>query len=69
MVLHMSQGEKIEHRTILRRLADMQYTRNDFELTRGTYRVRGENIDIFPAENSETGIRIELFDDQIERII
>ena len=69
MVLHVSQAEKIDHRTILRRLADLQYTRNDFELKRGTYRVRGENIDIFPAENSETAIRLELFDDQIDPII
>jgi len=69
MVLHLSQAEKMDQRTILQRLAAMQYSRNDFELTRGSYRVRGENIDIFPAENSETGIRIELFDDQIERII
>ena len=69
MVLHLSQAEKIDQRMILHRLADMQYTRNDFELVRGSYRVRGENIDIFPAENSETGIRIELFDDHIERII
>jgi excinuclease ABC subunit B len=69
MVLHLSQAEKIDHRAILHSLAEMQYTRNDFELKRGTYRVRGENIDIFPAENSETAIRLELFDDQIERII
>jgi excinuclease ABC subunit B len=69
MVLHLAQAEKIDQRSILRRLADMQYTRNDFELVRGSYRVRGDNIDIFPAENSETGIRIELFDGCIERII
>jgi len=50
MVLHLSRGERIEQRTMLRRLADMQYTRNDIELARGTYRVRGDVIDIFPAE-------------------
>jgi excinuclease ABC subunit B len=68
MVLHISKGEKIDQRDILRKLMEMQYTRNDFDLKRSTYRVRGEIIDVFPAENSETAIRIELFDDQIENI-
>ncbi|MCD6047229.1 MAG: excinuclease subunit [Gammaproteobacteria bacterium] len=68
MVLHISKGEKIDQREILRKLTEMQYTRNDFDLKRSTYRVRGEIIDVFPAENSETAIRIELFDDQIENI-
>lgn len=69
MVLHISKGESIDQRNILRKLADMQYTRNDFDLKRGSYRVRGEIIDIFPAENSETAIRVELFEDHIENIM
>jgi len=66
MVLHLSRGERIEQRTMLRRLADMQYTRNDIELARGTYRVRGDVIDIFPAESDDEAIRLEMFDDEIE---
>ncbi len=66
MVLHLSRGECIEQRTMLRRLADMQYTRNDIELARGTYRVRGDVIDIFPAESDDEAIRLEMFDDEIE---
>ncbi|RMG33167.1 MAG: excinuclease ABC subunit UvrB [Gammaproteobacteria bacterium] len=68
MVLHLSRGEQMEQRQILRRLADMQYTRNDLELARGTYRVRGEIIDIYPAESEDEAVRIELFDDEIEGI-
>ena len=66
MVLHLSRGERIEQRTMLRRLAEMQYTRNDIELARGTYRVRGDVIDIFPAESDDEAIRLEMFDDEIE---
>ena len=69
MVLHISKGEKIDQRNILRKLADMQYARNDFDLKRATYRVRGEIIDVFPAENSDTAIRIELLDDQVANIM
>ncbi|SJM96542.1 excinuclease ABC subunit UvrB [Crenothrix polyspora] len=68
MVLHLVKGDMIKQRDILRRLAEMQYTRNDVELRRGTYRVRGEIIDIFPAEADQQALRIELFDDEIERL-
>ncbi|MBI1194709.1 MAG: excinuclease ABC subunit UvrB [Gammaproteobacteria bacterium] len=68
MVLHLVQGDAIGQRRILRQLADLQYTRNDVELRRGTYRVRGEIIDIFPAESDAEAVRVELFDDEIERL-
>lgn len=68
MVLHLSRGDKADQRQILRRLTDLQYTRNDIELDRATYRVRGEVIDIFPAESDREAIRVELFDDEIESI-
>jgi excinuclease ABC subunit B len=68
MVLHLVKGDLIQQRDILRRLAEMQYTRNDIDLKRATYRVRGELIDIFPAESEEEALRIELFDDEIERL-
>ncbi len=68
MVLHLSVGEIINQRVILRRLAEMQYSRNDMELRRGTYRVRGEVIDIFPGDEEIRAVRVELFDDEIEAI-
>jgi excinuclease ABC subunit B len=68
MVLHVSVGEKIDQRSILRRLAEMQYRRNDAVFERSTYRVRGDVIDIFPADSEHEAVRIELFDDEIERI-
>ncbi|EEF79225.1 excinuclease ABC subunit UvrB [Methylophaga thiooxydans] len=68
MVLHLVQGDVISQRNILRRLTELQYTRNDIELHRGTYRVRGEVIDIFPAESERDAVRVELFDDEIEQI-
>ncbi len=68
MVLHMSRGDKLEQRKLLRRLADMQYTRNELDLQQGTYRVRGDVIDIFPAESEREAVRVELFDDQIESL-
>ena len=68
MVLHLSRGERIDQRAILRRLAELQYTRNDLDLKRGTYRVRGEIIDVFPAESETDAVRIELFDDEIESL-
>ena len=68
MMLHVSRGERIDQRAILRRLAELQYKRNDMELKRGTYRVRGELIDIFPAESDDEALRIELFDDEIEAL-
>ena len=68
MVLHLDRGEKMGQRFLLRRLAEMQYTRNEVELHRATYRVRGEIIDVYPAESEREGIRVELFDDEIESI-
>ncbi|UOA07891.1 excinuclease ABC subunit UvrB [Methylobacter sp. S3L5C] len=68
MVLHLVKGDIINQRDILRRLAEMQYTRNDLELRRATYRVRGEVIDVFPAESEQEALRIELFDDEVERL-
>ncbi|MEJ2139099.1 MAG: excinuclease ABC subunit UvrB [Gammaproteobacteria bacterium] len=68
MVLHLMRGEKLEQRALLRRLAELQYTRNEIELSQGTYRVRGDVIDIFPAEAERDAVRIELFDDEIESI-
>ena len=68
MVLHLRRGAPAEQRAILRHLADLQYTRNDAELGRGTYRVRGEIIDVFPAESEREAVRIELFDEEIEEL-
>ena len=68
MVLHVQRGERVDQREILHRLAELQYTRNDMELRRATYRVRGEVIDIHPAESDREAVRIELFDDEVERL-
>ena len=68
MMLHLSRGERIDQRAILRRLAELQYKRNEIELARGTYRVRGELIDIYPAESDDEALRVELFDDEIENL-
>lgn len=68
MVLHLSRGDTIDQRHILRRLAELQYTRNDMELKRATYRVRGDVIDIFPADSEKEAVRLELFDDELENI-
>ena len=68
MVMHLSRGEIIDQRGVLRQLAELQYTRNDIDFKRGTYRVRGDVIDIFPAESGELAIRIELFDEEIENL-
>jgi excinuclease ABC subunit B len=68
MVLHLVRGERIDQRALLRRLAELQYTRNDVELARATYRVRGEVIDIHPAESDIEAVRVELFDDEIENL-
>ncbi|WP_420590304.1 excinuclease ABC subunit UvrB [Bacterioplanoides sp.] len=68
MMLHMVRGDEVDQRTVLRRLAELQYTRNDLDFHRGTYRVRGDVIDIFPAESDDEAVRIELFDDEIEQI-
>ncbi|MYL25725.1 MULTISPECIES: excinuclease ABC subunit UvrB [Halomonadaceae] len=68
MILHVTRGEQVDQRDIVRRLAELQYTRNDTELQRGNYRVRGEVIDVFPAESEDQAVRIELFDDEVENI-
>jgi excinuclease ABC subunit B len=68
MVLHLARGTRIDQRDLLRRLAELQYSRNPLDLSRGTYRVRGDVIDIFPADSERDAVRIELFDDQIEQI-
>lgn len=68
MMLHLVRGEHIDQRSILRRLAELQYKRNDMEFHRATYRVRGEVIDIYPADSDIEAVRIELFDDEIEKI-
>ena len=62
MVLHLDRGDVVEQRTLLRRLAELQYARNDLELRRGTYQVKGEIIDIFPADSEKEALRVELFD-------
>ncbi len=68
MVLHLVRGDRLDQRHVLRRLAELQYTRNSVELRQGTYRVRGDVIDIFPAESEREAVRIELFDEEIESI-
>ena len=68
MVLHLREREKASQRDIIRRLAEMQYERNELEFRRGTFRVRGDVVDIFPAENSEVALRVNLFDDEIEQL-
>lgn len=68
MVLHLMRGEHLDQRDLLRRLTELHYTRNDLELRRGTYRVRGEVIDIYPAEEDAQAVRVELFDDDIEQL-
>lgn len=68
MKLHLRRGDTVEQRGILRHLSELQYTRNDMAFTRGTFRVRGEVIDVFPAESSRDALRIEIFDDEVECI-
>jgi excinuclease ABC subunit B len=68
MVLHLVRGDRIDQRTILKRLAELQYQRNEMELSQGSYRVRGDVIDIFPADSERDAVRIELFDDEIETL-
>jgi len=68
MVAHLDRGDKVDQRQLIKRLAELQYTRNDMELRRATYRVRGDVIDIYPAESDRHAIRIELFDDEIEKL-
>nr|MBP8185325.1 excinuclease ABC subunit UvrB [Pseudomonas sp.] len=68
MVLHLDRGDRMDQRELLRRLADLQYTRNDMDFARATFRVRGDVIDVFPAESDLEAIRIELFDDEVENL-
>lgn len=68
MVLHLDRGDRINQREVLQRLAELQYTRNDMDFARATFRVRGDVIDIYPAESDFEAIRIELFDDEVENI-
>ncbi len=68
MVLHLVRGDPVDQRTILRRLAELQYTRNDTDFRRATYRVRGDVIDIFPADSDREAVRVELFDDAVDNL-
>jgi len=68
MMLHLDRGDQVNQRFILQRLAELQYTRNDMELQRATYRVRGDVIDVFPAESEREAIRIELFDEEVDNL-
>ena len=68
MVLHLVRGEILDQRKLLRRLADMQYTRNEIDFSQGTFRVRGDIVDIFPAESEREALRVELFDETIESL-
>ena len=68
MLLHVVRGDRIDQRAVLRRLAELQYVRNEMDFRRGTYRVRGDVIDIFPADEEKLAVRIELFDEEVESI-
>ena len=68
MLLHLVRGDKIDQRAVLRRLAELQYTRNDAVFQRATYRVRGDVIDVYPADSDREAVRIELFDDEVEKL-
>ncbi len=68
MILHIREKEKIAQRDIIKRLTEMQYQRNEIEFKRGTFRVRGDVLDVFPAEHAETALRISLFDDEVDRL-
>ncbi len=68
MILHLRANERIGQRDIIKRLAEMQYERNELEFRRGTFRVRGDVLDVFPAENSEVAVRVSLFDDEVEEL-
>src|SRR5690625_77791 len=68
MVLHLVRGDVVDQRDILRRLAELQYTRNEMDFRRGTYRVRGDVIDIFPADEDSGAVRVELFGDEVDNL-
>ncbi|MFQ0972261.1 excinuclease ABC subunit B [Gilliamella sp. Occ3-1] len=69
MILHLTKGTITDQRSILTRLAELQYTRNEIGFSRGTFRVRGDVIDIFPADSDDLAVRVELFDDEVDRIV
>ncbi len=68
MMMHLDRGDQVDQRNILRRLSELQYTRNDVDFARGTYRVRGDVIDIFPADSEKEAVRVELFDEEIDNL-
>ncbi len=68
MILHLKEGDKLAQRDAIKRLTEMQYTRNEMEFSRGTFRVRGDVLDVFPAEHAENAVRISLFDDEVESL-
>ena len=68
MILHLREGDKMDQRAAIRRLTEMQYDRNDMDFSRGRFRLRGEVLDIFPAEHAETAVRVTFFDDEIETL-
>src|SRR5690242_20294632 len=68
MILHLRENERMSQRDIISRLAEMQYERNEIEFSRGTFRVRGDVLDVFPAESPESALRISLFDDEVETL-
>lgn len=68
MLLHLVVGDRVDRAAVIRRLVEMQYIRNELDFTRGTYRVRGETLDIYPAESEQLAVRVQLFDDEIEQI-
>ncbi|MEO8755286.1 MAG: DEAD/DEAH box helicase family protein, partial [Casimicrobiaceae bacterium] len=68
MILHLKQGDRLSQRDAIKRLSEMQYTRNDVDFKRGVFRVRGDVLDIFPAENAENAIRVSLYDDEVETL-
>src|SRR5437867_7449778 len=68
MILHLRQGDRLTQRNAIKRLTEMQYTRNDTDFSRGTFRVRGDVLDVFPAEHAENAVRISLFDDEVESL-
>ena len=68
MILHLRQGDRLSQRDAIRRLTEMQYQRSELDFRRGTFRVRGDVLDIFPAENAENAVRVSLFDDEVESL-
>ncbi|MFL1732268.1 excinuclease ABC subunit UvrB [Moraxella oculi] len=69
MLLHIVVGDKVDRTALIKRLVEMQYDRNELEFGRGTYRIRGETLDIYPAESESLAVRVEMFDDEVEKIV